>query len=129
MDAQIGEQLARAIAAKDAAKLYELLSPEVDFRGMTPGRFWDANSASVVVDDVLFGHWFEPHDHIDEIQRIDCDTVADRQRVGHRFRVSNADGAFIVEQQAYFHVANARIDWLRIMCSGYRPVSSATIGR
>jgi hypothetical protein len=38
----LGERFARALAAKDFAQVTDLLHPEVDFRGMTPGRFWEA---------------------------------------------------------------------------------------
>jgi hypothetical protein len=129
METEIGEQLARAIAAKDAPTLCELLSPEVDFRGMTPGRFWEAQSASDVVNDIIFGHWFEPSDHIDDLQHVEHDMIGDRRRVGYRFLVTNDAGSFIVEQQAYFEVEEDRIRWLRVMCSGYRPVESVESAR
>jgi hypothetical protein len=122
MGTDLGESFARAIAAKDAPALLELLSPEVDFRAMTPGRFWEASSAAEVVNDVILGHWFEASDRIDGIDAIESDDVVDRHRVGYRFRVTNADGTFVVEQQAYFGVEHDRIDWLRVMCSGYQPV-------
>ena len=122
MSMQIGERFARAIAAKDAPALLGLLAPEVDFRAMTPVRFWESNSAVEVVDDVVFGKWFEPTDVIESIEGIENDVVMDRERVGYRFRVTNADGAFVVEQQAYLGVQDDRIAWLRIMCTGYRPV-------
>jgi hypothetical protein len=38
----LGEQFARALAAKDFTRVSELLHSEVDFRGMTPRRFWEA---------------------------------------------------------------------------------------
>ena len=122
MNMQIGERFARAVAAKDAPALLGLLAPEVDFRAMTPSRFWESNSAVEVVDDVVLGKWFEPTDLIESIEGIEHDVVMDRERVGYRFRVTNADGAFIVEQQAYLGVQDDRIAWLRIMCTGYRPV-------
>jgi hypothetical protein len=119
-----GEQFARALAAKDSERLLALLAPNVDFKAMTPSRFWEAGSAREVVDGVMLGHWFEPGDRIDAIESIEHDRVADRQRVGYRFRVSNQDGAFVVEQQAYFAVEDDRIAWLRIMCAGYRPAGA-----
>jgi hypothetical protein len=122
METDLGESFAHAIAAKDAPALLRLLSPEVDFRAMTPSRFWEASSAAEVVNEVIFGRWFEGTDRIDAVDAIECDVVGDRRRVGYRFRVTNSDGTFLVEQQAYFSVAHDRIDWLRVMCSGYRRV-------
>ncbi len=112
------------MAAKDASALLTLLAPQVDFRAMTPGRFWEASSADELVKDVILGHWFDGSDRIDAIEGIESDTVVDRERVGYRFRVTNDDGAFIVEQQAYLGVENDTVTWLRIMCSGFRPLHS-----
>jgi len=122
MGMPVGERFARAIAAKDGEALLELVAPQIDFRALTPGRVWDASSAAEVVDDVILGHWFAPTDQIVAIEAIDNDVVVDRERVGYRFRVTNEDGEFIVEQQAYLGVEDDAITWLRVMCSGFRPV-------
>ena len=122
MDTPVGEKFARAVAAKDASALLELLAPEVDFRALTPGRFWETSSAAEVVNEVIFGHWFEPTDRIEGIEAIEHGVVVDRERVGYRFRVTNPKGSFLVEQQAYLSAGNGGIDWLRIVCSGYRRV-------
>ncbi len=123
MDMPVGERFARAIAARDAPALLALLAPQLDFRAMTPGRVWDSSSTREVVDDVILGKWFGPTDRIDAIEGVENDVVVDRERVGYRFRVTNDDGAFLVEQQAYLDVQDEGIAWLRIMCSGYRPVA------
>jgi ketosteroid isomerase-like protein len=116
----IGEQFARAFAAKDGGALRDLLAPDVDFRALTPNKFWEANTAAEVIDDVILGHWLEPTDHVDALESVDHDVVVDRERVGYRLRGTNNDGPFVLEQQAYFTVADGRIAWLRIMCSGFR---------
>jgi len=116
----VGERFARALGTKDASALLELLAPDVDFRGMTPNRVWEADSAATLVHEVIFSHWFTPRDEIVAIESLDHSAVVDRERVGYRFRVANDDGAFIVDQQAYLDTEGERITWLRIMCSGYR---------
>ncbi len=121
-----GERFARAIAAKDSPALLEVLAPYVDFRAMTPGRVWEAASAQEVVDDVIFGNWFEPSDDIAHIESIETESVADRARVIYRFRVNNPDGAFLVEQSAYYALNGDRISWLRVMCAGYLRVAAPT---
>ena len=118
----MGARLGKAVATKDRTGLLDVLAPELDFRAMTPNRFWEADTARAVVDDVLLGTWFAPTDRIDALDDLQTGTVADRDRVAYRLRVSNDDGTFLVEQQAYFEVTDERITWLRIMCSGYRPV-------
>lgn len=117
----LGTRFARALAAKDAGALHDVLAPGVDFRALTPNRFWEATSAAEVVDSVLLGAWFEPTDHIDSLESVTCDSVADRERVTYLLRVTNCDGPFLVEQVAYYAAEADRIGWLRVMCSGFRP--------
>jgi len=120
MSAQIGEAFVKAIASRDAAGLLALLQPDVDFRAMTPSKFWESSSAAEVVNDVILGRWFEETDHIDAVDSIEDGAVVDRNRVRYRFAITSPGGSYLVEQQAYYDVADDdRISWLRIMCSGY----------
>jgi hypothetical protein len=122
---RIGEAFVRALARKDRDGLLAVLGPDVEFRAMTPSRFWEADTAVAVVDDVVLGKWFDATDHIDGVEQAAYDRVADRDRLGYRLRVTTPDGTFLVEQQAYYAVDDGRITWLRVMCSGYRPVPAA----
>jgi len=88
----VGEQFARALAAKDFDRVAELLHPEVDFRGMTPSRFWEAIGSAQVVDEVLTS-WFEDQDVIEAVVELDTGRMVDRDRVA----------------------------WMRVLCSGFRP--------
>jgi hypothetical protein len=124
----IGERFAHAIAEKDRPGLLDLLDPAIDFRGLTPGRFWEASSATALVDDVIFGAWFDANDRIDALEDVQLGSVADRDRVSYRLRVVNADGLFLVEQQAYFGVEVGRINWLSILCSGFRATDEERTG-
>ena len=78
----VGEQFARALGAKDFGRVAELLHPEVDFRGMTPRRLWEATGPDQVIDEVLTS-WFEDQDVIE--------AVVDRDRVAWRFAVSTPE--------------------------------------
>src|SRR3954447_15272387 len=122
MDVQtsLGAEFAQAIAAKDADRLRALLHPDVDFKGLTPRRVWEASTPDEVAS-VVFDNWFEAGDDIEGIEHIDTDAFADRERVGYRFRVRNADGAHVVEQQAYLTADDGRIGGIRVVCSGSRP--------
>src|SRR4051812_13283141 len=115
----IGKSFAEALGRKDAGALRRLLAPELDFRAMTPGRFWESTDAADVVDNIMLGKWFEPKDDITEIVAVDCAPIGPRERVGYRFRVKNPDGVFLVEQQAYLQADGDRIHWLRVSCSGF----------
>jgi hypothetical protein len=116
----LGAQFATALAEKDFDRLRELLHPEVDFRGMTPSRFWEASDPDTVVAGVL-QQWFEPSDEIESLDALETHPVGDRERVGYQFSVRNPDGRFVVEQQAYVSVRDGAIGWMRVMCSGFRP--------
>jgi hypothetical protein len=116
----LGADFAQAFGDKDSARVLELLHPEIDFRGLTPSRFWEASSPDDVVE-ILFGSWLEEKDQVEGIVGIEGDTVADRERVGYRFTVTNPDGRFLVEQQAYLSTRDGQIDWMRVVCSGFRP--------
>jgi hypothetical protein len=117
----LGAEFAQALAAKDTAGLLELMHPEIDFRGLTPNRFWEARDPATVISGVLRA-WFEDDDEIEALEHCDSDAFADRERVGYRFSVRNPKGRFLVEQQAYLAERDGRIGWMRVVCSGFRPV-------
>jgi hypothetical protein len=117
----IGERFVTALAAKDADTLRTLLDPGLDFRALTPAKFWEAESPDDLVDRIVLGTWFDPGDHITEVTKVETDDVGARHRVGYRLAVTNDDGDHVVEQQAYYETDGNRITWLRIMCAGYQP--------
>jgi len=98
-----------------------LLHHEIDFRAMTPQRVWEADGPDEVL--AAIGTWFDDNDVIEAVEAMEMDSFADRQRVGYRLRVLNEAGPHLVEQQAYLSEREGRIGWLRIMCSGYRPIA------
>lgn len=123
----VGERLAYAIAAKDPAAVRDLLDPAVDFRGLTPGRTWEADTSDGVVS-VLFGSWFEDSDEIAAVLDVTPgDPVADTERVSYRFALRNDAGDQVAEQQAYYRSTDGRITHLRVLCSGYRPAGASPV--
>jgi hypothetical protein len=119
----LGEEFAHALAAKDSGRLLDLMHPEIDFRGLTPNRAWEASDRDKVLS-VLLDRWFEDKDEIEALEALESDSVADRQRVGYRFSVRNPDGRHVVEQQAYLSGRDGQIEWMRVLCSGFRPATS-----
>ena len=116
----LGADFARALAVKDAAAIRELIHPEIDFQGLTPSRFWQASDREELIS-ILLESWFEDKDEIEALESVESDTVADRERVGYRFSVTNPDGRHVVEQQAYLADRDGQIGWMRVVCSGFRP--------
>lgn len=120
MGESVGELFVAAVAARDVDGLRAVLAPEVDFRGLTPGRTWEASDPDGVVDAVL-GHWFAEADHVETVEHLEeGEPVADTRRVGYRFAVTNDDGPHLVEQQMYYREEQGRLVYARVVCSGYR---------
>ena len=79
--------------------------------------------------EILFGSWFEDQDHIETLLEAATDhPVGDTQYVSYRFAVRTPDGPYVVEQQAYYRAADDRIAYLRVLCSGFRPVTPPRAG-
>jgi hypothetical protein len=117
----VGAEFAQALAVKDFQRLHALLADDIDFRGMTPGMFWEANNADEVIGEIL-SEWFEDQDEIERLVECSTRTIGDRQHVSYLFDVHNPDGRFLVEQQMYFDVVDGRIALARVLCSGYRSI-------
>ena len=118
-----GRQFAEALATKDFERARGVLDPQVDFRGLTPNRSWEAGDAGVVVEEILPA-WLEPSDHVEELLGVEEDRFADREHVAYSVRGHNDDGPFVFEQHAYYTQSDGRIDWIRVLCSGFRPGSA-----
>jgi hypothetical protein len=104
-ESTLGTRFAGALAAKDHEAIAAVLHPEIDFRGLTPNRVWEATDVAGVLD-ILLAHWFEPKDLLDELVLVEGDAFADRP--------------FVVEQQAYVTARDGRVAWMRVVCSGFR---------
>jgi hypothetical protein len=124
VDASPGNQFARALAEKDFDAVAALLDPAIEFRGVTPRRFWEADSPEAVIAEVL-SIWFKESDEIEALEKLETDAFADRERVGYRFRVRNPEGTFLIEQQLFLAASDGRINWMRLACSGFRPIDEA----
>jgi hypothetical protein len=119
-DPALGRRFVESLATKDPGAIRALLHPEIDFRALTPNRFWEAHDPDAVLEIVL-GVWFPPHEELNELVLLDTDAFADREQVRFRFSGHNRDGPMIVEQQAYLSERDGLIGWMRIVCSGQRP--------
>ena len=111
-----------AIARKDATRLRSLFATPVTFRAITPKRFWDAETAVEVVDEIMLGRWFGPRTAITEVSALDSGTVGDVQQVSFRMKLELGSGPAVVEQAAYYSATDGQITDMRLVCSGFRPV-------
>lgn len=113
--------LADAVVALDFDRIRGLLSETIDFRGMTPRRIWEADGADEVIG-VLRDWLADPDEQIDAVEPTEPVQVQDTARVGWLVRGRNADGPMTFEQQAYARERDGQITWLRVICSGPRPL-------
>jgi len=121
MPDSIAVRFATALAGKDTAALRKVLATEIDFKALTPRKFWEADHVDQVLD-VLFDNWFEEQKRIDGLIEMSTDhPVEDTQHFSYRFAVSTPDGPHVIEQQAYYRAVDGQISWLRVLCSGFRP--------
>lgn len=114
-----GPAFAQALAVRDFDRLASLLDPSVEFRALTPRRAWEASGDAETL--ALFERWFDSQTVVDEIDDVSSHAVGDRMHLAYRFLGHDEDGPFVVEQQVYFTERDGRIDWMRMMCSGFRP--------
>jgi hypothetical protein len=117
---RLGEEFARALFAKDFEGVSALIDPGIDFRALTPRRSWEADGPDALLADVL-KVWFDDSRELLELQSVQSGQVGDRRRVASRFGGRSPDGPFVIEQQAYYATEDGRINWMRIVCSGFRP--------
>jgi len=117
----LGSTFAKALAAKDAEAVRAVTTPDLDFRAMTPGRFWEAASQDELLR-ILFENWLEPADEVLALESTTQGSVSTREHVSYRLRLRNESGESLMEQQMYFQVKDGRIHWARVMCSGSVPV-------
>lgn len=115
-----GERFANAVAAQDRAALRGVLTDDVDFAALTPGRTWASTDAAEVADEIVLGRWFGAAVRIVELCSVTTGQVVDCEQVGYRLRVRREGTDNLVEQQAFYTTRGDRIDWIRIVCSGYR---------
>ncbi|WP_285504184.1 hypothetical protein [Actinokineospora sp. NBRC 105648] len=116
-----GKAFAEALAAKDPTAIRALTTPDLDFRAMTPGKFWQTSSHEDLLD-VLFTSWLEPADEVLALLSTETGDISSRRHVSYRMRIRNGDGEFLMEQQMYYQLDGNKICWARVMCSGFIPV-------
>ena len=115
----LGARLAGAIEVRDRTALRRLFAMPVQFRAVTPSRFWDAETPSDVADIVL-GTWFGEGKQVTEVSLVEDDTVGDISKISYRMSVATESGPTVIEQVAYYAVQDDRITNLRLLCSGFR---------
>ena len=122
VESEIAGAFVDAIVARDVARAVALLHPEIDFRAMTPNRVWEADGPTGV--EAVLREWFEdPDEDVHGIEATEPVSLEDTVRVGWLVQISDADGPHLFEQQAYVRERDAQVGWMRVICSGWIPLT------
>ncbi len=111
-----GERLIRAAATNDFETVAALLAPDVEFRGLTPRKLFEADGREAFV--AVLQEWFEP---AEALESIEPGVVVDRPSVRYRVRIIDGGEQFAFEQNAYYDVTDGLISRFHLVCSGDRP--------
>ena len=94
-----------------------LLAPEVEFRGLTPKKFFELSSREAVIDQ--YRKWFEAGT-LDRVEGFEDGAVEQRLRMRYRVFWTNAEAQpFSFEQTVYYEADDRGITWISLMCSGH----------
>jgi len=119
-----GERFAQALAQQDTDALCAVLADTVDFQALTPRRHWQASTGRQAAEEIILGMWFDAGTQILDLCSVVTGRVADCEHVAYRMRVREDGDDYLVEQQAYYRTEGPRISWMRILCSGFRPIAA-----
>jgi hypothetical protein len=114
----LGNVFLAALVGRDFPTIEGCFHPEVRFRSLIPPGVREAGTAQDTI--TYLRRWFADADHHELIDGH-ATTVGDRLHVAYRFRVHDADGWQVVEQQTYCDVQNGKITRMDLLCSGFRP--------
>lgn len=116
----LGPAFAHALARGDFAQVMEVLCPDIEFRALTPRRGWEAQTAAETLG--ILRTWFDESKIVEDVLTVSTDIVGDRHSVTYRFAGEYPEGRFVIEQHAYYTERDDRIGWMRVVCSGFRPL-------
>jgi len=116
----VGERWAAALRAADFAGLGQCLAPDVRMRAVLPSRFADASGRDEAV--ALLREWLGGELGF-AVLAASSGAVEDVLRLDYRVRISGPEPC-LMEQHGYCRVGPDGIADLRLVCSGWRPLSS-----
>lgn len=142
----LGRAFVESLVERDLTRTASLFHPDLSFRGLTPGRFWQAEPPIIESAISILEKWFfEDDDGLSDILRFHVERVGP-DRLGDRFKLSYSfeakspvmseyfgrwdlerpppDADWVVEQEAYYDVKDDKIVWMIVLCGGYHPLAA-----
>jgi hypothetical protein len=119
---EVGRRFLAALAARDYDGLEACFQADVNFRALVPSGIREGVGPQVTV--AWLRRWFDEADLFD-MQKMNLDMVVDRLHITYRIQVREEGIMKMVEQEAYCVVGDGLITDMRLLCSGFRPETTA----
>ena len=113
-------QLIQSLARHDRAGMLAGLDPDVQLRALLPPLYMERTGAVAVADEML--GWFDDVPEI-AVEQARAEPLADLWHAEFRFGLRGLTPGRVVEQHWYCTVADGAVTGIRLLCSGFRPVS------
>jgi TusA-related sulfurtransferase len=121
---RFGEAFVDAVVSRDFDAIEASLAPDVRFRALTPRAMREAATASGA--RAWIEGWFGETDR-NELIESRVEMIADRLHVAYRIRLREDGAWFLVEQQLFASLGDARLTDVALVCSGFRPIEAPTV--
>lgn len=119
----VGGLLLEAVAARDFERMSACFEPDATMRALLPPGLAECDGARQIVENIQ--GWFGGAQHYEVLDGT-VGEVGGRIHVAWRLRMRPTpwgdDRWHVIEQQAYLR-ANARIQTIDLLCSGFQPDS------
>jgi TusA-related sulfurtransferase len=116
----IGDTWIEAITSGELERLAELCWPDVTSQLITPRRVLNHEDVAMLADSVH--RWFGACRAFQVTYRRVA-RVGQRLSLAYAFRLQEDGAWFDVEQQVYAALRDGKIEHLKLLCSGFQPVS------
>ena len=115
----LGNALVDRLMAQDWDGAGALLSPTVEFRGLTPKKVFELDNRDDVISQ--YRRWFEAGT-LDRMDGFEDGAIEQRLRMRYRVYWTNAESEpYSFEQTVYYEADEGGITWIELMCSGHIP--------
>jgi hypothetical protein len=123
---RVGEHFVAALAARDFARLTELITDDVQFRLLVP-RGPQANTGAAETLSRFIGWYGGVEELLVESSYIE--TVAERLVIAYRLRLRDADGWRLIEQHLVAYAGpDGRLTAIDLLCTGFHVVRGDVTG-
>ena len=114
----LGEAFLEALKGRDFNALFNLFQPNVRSRLLLPSGLSTPTSAAELGGK--YESWFSEADQF-EVTSFGVSRIGLSLAMHYSIRLHQQDGWFVVEQKTYSEIADGRIQFFDLLCSGVHP--------